>query len=40
MLKMAPLGLKLLRTGRMSIARERIEKLDQLKKVMDAVEES
>ncbi len=40
MLKMAPLGLKLLRTGRMAIARERIEKVDQLKKVLDAVEES
>ena len=40
LLKMAPLGLKLLATGRMSLARERIEKLDELKKVLDAVKES
>ena len=40
LLKMAPLGLKLLATGRMVFTRERIEKVEQLKKVLDAVKES
>jgi hypothetical protein len=38
LLKMAPLGLKLMKTGRMVFTLERIEKVEQLKKVLDAVE--
>ena len=40
LLRMAPLGLKLLRRGRMVMTRERIARMDQLEKVLDAVEES
>ena len=38
LLKMAPLGLKLMKAGRMVFTLERIEKVEQLKKVLDAVE--
>jgi len=40
LLKMAPLGLKLLTTGRMVFTHDHIEKVDQLKKVLDSVEGS
>ncbi|MDO8834130.1 MAG: 4Fe-4S dicluster domain-containing protein [Vicinamibacterales bacterium] len=40
LLKMAPLGLKLIATGRMVFTREKIHHVRQLKKVLDAVEES
>ncbi len=40
LLRMAPLGLKLIATGRMVFTREKIEHVKQLKKVLDAVEES
>ncbi len=40
MLTMAPLGLKLLRTGRMTLGQDRIEHLEQLKAMLDAMEES
>ena len=40
LLKMAPRGLKLLRTGRMSLGQERIRDTAQLRKVLDAMEES
>ena len=40
LLKMAPLGLKLIATGRMVFTREKIDNVNQLKKVLDAVEES
>lgn len=40
LLKMAPLGLKLMKTGRMAVRRDRIDNVGQLKKVLDAVEES
>ena len=39
LLGMAPQGLKLLRTGRMSIKRDRIKQTAQLKTILDAVEE-
>jgi quinone-modifying oxidoreductase subunit QmoC len=39
LLGMAPQGLKLLRTGRMSLGQERIKRIDQLRKLLDAVEE-
>ena len=40
MLKMAPLGLKLLKTGRMVLTRDRIENVEQLRKMLDSVEGS
>jgi len=40
LLKMAPVGLKLLRTGRMALRQDRIEATAQLKAILDAMEES
>ena len=40
LLKMAPQGLKLWRTGRMPLGQDRIRQTAQLRKVLDAVEES
>jgi len=40
MLKMAPLGLKLMKTGRMSLRRESIKNRKQLKSLIKAVKES
>jgi quinone-modifying oxidoreductase subunit QmoC len=40
LLKMAPLGLQLMKTGRMVFTRERIDKVEQLKKVLDSMEGS
>ena len=40
LLKMAPIGLKLMKTGRMVFTRDRIENVEQLRKVLDAVKES
>ena len=40
LLKMAPLGLRLIKTGRMVLTRDRIEHVDQLKAVLDAMKES
>jgi heterodisulfide reductase subunit C len=39
MLKMAPLGLKLMRTGRMSLRRESIKNKKQLRSIVNAVRE-
>jgi heterodisulfide reductase subunit C len=40
LLKMAPQGLKLWRAGRMPLGQDRIRQVEQLRKVLDAVEES
>ncbi len=40
LLKMAPIGLKLIRTGRMALGQERIKDPKQLQAVLDAMEES
>ena len=40
LLKMAPLGLKLMKTGRMNLGQERIAVPDELKAILDAMEES
>jgi quinone-modifying oxidoreductase subunit QmoC len=40
MLKMAPLGLRLMKTGRMSMRREKIKNRDQLRSLVKAVKES
>ena len=40
LLKMAPLGLKLLRTGRMALGQDHINDPKQLRKILDAMEES
>ncbi len=39
-LRMAPLGLKLLRTGRMVVGQDRVKHPEQLKAMLDAMEES
>jgi heterodisulfide reductase subunit C len=40
LLKMAPIGLKLLKTGRMVLGQDRIKDPKQLKAILDAMEES
>jgi hypothetical protein len=40
LLKMAPLGLKLMKTGRMSLKKESIKNKKQLKKLLKAVKEN
>jgi len=40
LLKMAPIGLKLIKTGRMALGQERIKDPKQLRAVLDAMEES
>jgi heterodisulfide reductase subunit C len=40
LLKMAPLGLKLLKTGRMALGQDHIKDPKQLRKILDAMEES
>ncbi len=40
LLKMAPLGLKLLKTGRMALGQDRIAVPEELKAILDAMEES
>jgi len=40
LLKMAPIGLKLLRTGRMALGQDHIKNPKELKAILDAMEES
>ncbi len=40
LLKMAPVGIKLLKTGRMALGQDRIKDPAQLRKILDAMEES
>jgi hypothetical protein len=40
LLKMAPVGLKLLRTGRMALGQDHIKNPKELKAILDAMEES